>query len=304
MPSSTTLSMVRVKLKDLRPHPRQPEIFTCPTEDQIASLAEDMRLNGQQHPIEVLPDLVIIAGHCRVEAARRNKWDEIDAVIRHDLAEQGEAAIERYMIADNFHRRQLRPLERARCALRLKQLAAQRRRSRGLLAHEEAGVRQNTREWVGRTLGIGGREVSRLLRVLETPVEIQEAFEFGELSLDLAGKVAGLDAEDQEEIAEAIQDGEDPKEVVTEFVRAATVERQGVMPAFRKLLREINAAVAVLADRVHRIDVDGAKVDEQVAVCQRGIELLESITRHQRDTQQRREENTMALLERVEDELC
>ncbi len=112
------LTAVKLRIDLLQPHPREAETFADVPDEQIEILARDIEENGLQHPIEVLPDYTIIAGYCRVKAARRNGWEEIDAIIRYDLAAQGELAVEQYMIRDNFLRRQLSPLQRAHARYR------------------------------------------------------------------------------------------------------------------------------------------------------------------------------------------
>ncbi len=209
------LAAVKLRIDLLKPHPRQAEIFPSVPEEQIKALAASIKESGLDHPIEVVPDCsgyTIVAGHCRVEAVRRLGWTEIDAIIRNDLAEQGPLAAEFYMINDNFLRRQLRPLQRAQCALSLKELAMQRQCDDQPLDHiAKAVIRQtpSTREEIGGLLGICGREVSRLIRVLDTPPEVQAAFDAGKLSLVLADKIAGLDEAKQQAVAVAIRKGTD-----------------------------------------------------------------------------------------------
>ena len=192
-------TVVPLKLAELKPHPQQGKLFPAVPEEQIRAIAASIKESGLDHPIEVVPDhsgYMIVAGHCRVEAARRLGWTEIDATIRYDLAEQGPLAAEFYMIKDNFLRRQLSPLQRAQCALSLKELAMQRQcDGQPLDRVAKAVIRQtqSTRDEIGDLLGISGREVSRLFRVLETPPEVQTVFDAGKLSLVLAERIAGLD---------------------------------------------------------------------------------------------------------------
>lgn len=56
-----------------------------------------MKENGQAHPIEILPDNTIVAGHGRVAAARLNGWPTVKAIVRKDLADAGDLAVERYL---------------------------------------------------------------------------------------------------------------------------------------------------------------------------------------------------------------
>jgi ParB/RepB/Spo0J family partition protein len=77
--------------------------------DAVETIAESMSRLGQLSPIVVLPDGTLIAGHHRVQAAKRLGWDEIDAVVRADDDE-----IVRLMeIDENLARNELSVLERA-----------------------------------------------------------------------------------------------------------------------------------------------------------------------------------------------
>lgn len=295
-------TVVKLRIDALKPHPRQAETFSDVSDEQIEILARDMEENGLEHPIEVLPDGTIIAGHCRVEAARRNGWDEIDAIIRHDLAEQGELAVEQYMVKDNFLRRQLSPLQRARSALLLRELAQRRRNEGGQLdRYERAVIRESTclRDEIGGMLGLSGREVSRLLRVLETPPEVQAAFDAGYLSLVLADKIAGLDDVKQKTLAQAIRGADDTTAVAQRFIAEADGKPVAVMPVYRKLLKAVSSAIEVLSDRIDEIEVRDAQVAEHVETLRRAEPLFRQLIDHEQATRQRREENMERMLGRL-----
>jgi ParB-like chromosome segregation protein Spo0J len=101
-------------LKMLHEHLRQAAMFGDLPEEEIRALAEDMARNGQRQPVEIRPDGTIIAGHQRVLAAKLLGWTEIDVIVRYDLEEQGDAAVEAYFVGDNLFRRQLSPLATSR----------------------------------------------------------------------------------------------------------------------------------------------------------------------------------------------
>src|SRR6185312_462483 len=152
--------VIRVKLDQLRPHPRQVALFSDLSDGELEELARDMHTRGQQHAIEVLPDYQIVAGHQRVRAALQLGWSQIDVIVRRDLAAAGELATEQHLISDNLMRRQMGRLERARCAYRMMELRA------GGSLDDLSDFRRNEslckmRESVGRQLGIGEREVAR-----------------------------------------------------------------------------------------------------------------------------------------------
>lgn len=175
-PTDRTIS--KWKLADLKQHPRQAELFSDLPQPQFAELVEDMRANGQRTPIDILPDGTIICGHQRTRAAMFLRWDEIDVYVRRDLAELGEAAVEQRLIEDNLHRRHLDPLELARC---YQHLAAQTRQlPQDLLRSYHRG---DLRDVIAKRLDCSGRTLDRYLRVLQTPIEVQNAFSHKELSL-------------------------------------------------------------------------------------------------------------------------
>src|SRR4051812_42820141 len=111
MANETARSVVRVRIEGLKAHPRQEAIFPGRLRDGIEELAEDMRRRGLQRPIEVLPDGTVVTGHRRTWAAEVLGWEEIDAVVRDDLAALGEDAVEGWLIEDNLNRRGLSVLE-------------------------------------------------------------------------------------------------------------------------------------------------------------------------------------------------
>lgn len=280
----STKQVCKVKLADLKPHPRQKALFGIATVSEIEILANDIRDHGLRHPIEVLPDGTILCGHNRVKAAKAMlHWDEIDAIVRHDLAGANDLEIEKCVIADNYCRRQLRPLERARCALRLKELA-----HGGGLGHlsenAQENVRRNVRGWVGSLLKMSGREVSRLLRVLETPPAIQRAYDDGKLSLVLAGKVAGLTDAQQQQIVQDIRVGVDPKEAVRRITAPAA---DSLRQAYRRLVSQLDTAAQAIMPHVDAVQTADPEAD--LAALQSGLTLLENLIARVRDCQRQQE---------------
>src|SRR5688572_12633190 len=89
-------------IRKLKPHPRQAGTFPDLSEADLAALTADMKANGLQHPVEILPDGTILAGHQRFLAAKALGWKTIDVIIRHDLAAGGEKAATAYFISDNL----------------------------------------------------------------------------------------------------------------------------------------------------------------------------------------------------------
>src|SRR5262245_20047175 len=166
----------RWKLSRLKGHPRQVMLFGDVSDEELRALAEDMREHGQRDPAEILPDGTGLTGHQRIRAARLLGWEEIDVVVRRDLAEAGAAAQEKHFINDNLLRRHLSPLGRARSIRRLLEIEAGRRP--GELS---GGKKEALKEELGKRLNLSLRSVNRYLLILDSPPEVQAAFDRGDL---------------------------------------------------------------------------------------------------------------------------
>jgi ParB/RepB/Spo0J family partition protein len=224
------------KPEELHPHPLQAKAFPDLSDPGLEALAEDIKRNGLQHPVEICRDNTIICGHRRVQAARKLGLNKIEVIIREDVEDQGPKAIERYLIEDNFNRRQLSRLERARCIKLLDELYENE------LDPTKWQPRGELQKIIAKRLDLSGREVSRYLRVLETPIAVQNAFDEGKLSLVKAGQVTGLSKEQQDEIAVRITAGEEPRKLVDSFlrnVRRRQPDATDTYLAFVKLLNRL-----------------------------------------------------------------
>jgi hypothetical protein len=80
------------QIADLKPHPKQAQLFGHTPRHQIEELAADIRRNGQLQPGEVLPDNTLLAGHNRAEALRLLGRTEMAVWVRDDLANDPVAA--------------------------------------------------------------------------------------------------------------------------------------------------------------------------------------------------------------------
>jgi ParB/RepB/Spo0J family partition protein len=239
-----------------------------------------MKKNGLLEAIEILPDGTIVKGHRRTAAAKYNGWPCIDVVVRHDLVGK-EQKIEEEFLKDNYLRRQLSPLQRARCAQRLMELA----KGGKLTASEKEQLKEKSRDKVARLLNLSGRHVDRLLRILKAPLEVQRAFDAGKLSGDLAQKVEGMDEEDQKKIAEEIRKRgvQHAKAIVEQFLPPKAETRKGADQLYTDIVRALHAAgKEKLVDNVDKLGRclrgDAARLDE-------GIELLRRLKEESRRIQ-------------------
>jgi len=236
------------KLSRLTPHALQASIFGDLPDNELDALAADMKANGQQEPIEILPDSTIICGHQRARAARKLKWKVIDVIVRHDLVVAGEAAIEAYFVNSNLLRRQLSPLGRARCIRRLMEIEI------GDSADTLAwGEREALKARIATAMGLSPRSINRYLLILQTPIEVQDAFDRGALGITDAGSVSYLTEAEKGQIASRIAAGEAPKQVVRSMVSRPS-DRRTRQQAFQRLYRALAREMAELNGHVDHLD--------------------------------------------------
>ena len=259
------------KIDDLKPHPCQGKYFKDISEAHLWDLAEDIRANGLKMPVEILPDNTIIAGHQRCRAARLLEWEEIDVVVRHDLAEKGEGAVIKELIGDNLNRRQLDKLEAARAYKALNEiekcLPPKERRKYGI---------GRLRDIIGARLGLNGRTLDRYVRLLDTPPAVQEAFQRDTLPLLLAEQVAGLRFGIQQQIASQIQVGADPKEVVAKHLPKKNKQPIRVSKVLETLVRGLAVAIEQMQGKVCNL---GGVGSGSMEILKRGRLLIEEIIR-------------------------
>jgi len=94
-PNRIELDVVRLPIDDIKPYELNPREHP---EKQIEAATVSIRRYGFLNPVLVNRDKQLIAGHCRIAAARRAGLDEIPAIMLAHLSEAEERA---YRIADN-----------------------------------------------------------------------------------------------------------------------------------------------------------------------------------------------------------
>ncbi len=246
------------RLADLLSHPRQAAFFAALSDFDLQTLASDIRRNGLQHPIEILPSNraglppnTIIKGHERKRALILNKQAETTVRVRYDLVDASAGKIERILLEDNQNRKQLDPLTRAQVALRLLEIERDRPRRRRA-PDEEAEARDR----VGNAIGMSGRNLARYWKVLQTPLEVQHALRDGKLTLANAGRVAALAKPKQTKIAEAIRGGQEPSIAVSKYLKSDRPAQQQLRDPVAMFAMTLTQAVAELNSRAELIDND------------------------------------------------
>jgi ParB-like chromosome segregation protein Spo0J len=251
----TTPHRERRRLASLKPFPRQEELFGSLSDHDLRALAYDIESHGLKHYIEVLPvnraglpPDTILAGHQRVRALQINCEKEAEVLVRYDLACADLATVEREFLEDNYLRRQLDPIAKARVALRL--IEIERNLKAGQALANEAG---EIRDRIGRVIGMSGRNLARYWSLLKAPLEVQNAFREGRLRLILAARVSQLDIKVMEQVASRIRQGGDPNKVVAEFVTAPPRGPLGSSKALATFVGHIQKETAELHARFNEI---------------------------------------------------
>jgi ParB family chromosome partitioning protein len=263
-------------IKRLKDHPRQQEMFGNLSDAELDALAKDMAGRGQQTPVEVLPDGTIVAGHQRVLAARKLGWKTVLVVVRRDLAAAGDAAVEDHFIRDNLVRRQLTQLGRARCIRRLVEIETGSRAANMVWFEKE-----KLKTAISTQLGMSLRTVNRLLLLLEAPLAVQQACDRGEVPLTIAGRVALLDKDKQQEVARRIAKGEPADEVVAEALRKPVNADVEVRRSFRRLLGCLEREVPRVQGKDQSLNLRAVK--RRLPVIRQAAELLGRLIEQARD---------------------
>lgn len=255
MSTQCTRTIIKVKVAELKPHPQQSSLFSGLSDEGIKELAEDMKKNGQLTPIEITPDNVIICGHQRYAAALLLGLTELSAWVRDDLPSEADVVIR--MVEDNLTRQHLDPLSQARCYRVLKENVAKlppakRRQYQGT----------DTRDRLAKQFNMSGRSLDRLLRLLNTPIEVQRAVSANKLSMKAAGQVAGQKEDVQEAIAGEIGAGAPPEDVVKAHIPQKKGKRMLNSAATASFFRHLREDIPDMEARLPELEpFNEAQVD-------------------------------------------
>ena len=151
-----------IDITSIHPNPFQPRSDF--DENEIRQLSQSIRRQGVLQPILVRPVgsiYQLVAGERRWRAAKMAGLDRIPAVVRP----VNDQRMLEMALVENLQRKDLNPLEKARAFKRLLQL------------------NNWTQEEVADSVGMGRPTVANFLRLLDLPVEIQEAVSRGTITM-------------------------------------------------------------------------------------------------------------------------
>lgn len=263
------------RLKELIEHPLQPLYNDGLNENAFKAFAADVKRELREK-IQILPENAaglpantILDGHKRRRALLHNGETTTTVIVRYDLASADARTIEKEFLQFNAHREHRDLLLQARTALRLYEIEKNKPLNRQFVDD----VRE-ARDRVGQAIGMSGRNLNRYFRVLRTPLEVQNAFRVGELPLVVAEKVADLDERDQKTVAKRIRAGEDPRELIREYLPQSKSEKKADSP-FQRLLCALQQGRAELAHRTH--EVKGGLFGTVLPELRKGRELIDAL---------------------------
>ena len=193
------------------------------TYEEKKMLEESILSEGCRDAIVVWND-TIIDGHNRYEICKKHgiPFETVSREFedRNDVIE--------WIIKNQFGRRNLPMHERARLALRLKPVIAEKAREK-----QHSGINQythslpqnsakpsipiETRDEIAKAAGVSHDTIAKVEKIEEAaPAPVVQASRKGDISVNAAYQVTKMMQEEQEEIASRIQSGENAKSVVLE----------------------------------------------------------------------------------------
>ena len=231
------------------------------TAEEYAGLEESILQEGCRDALIAWGD-TLIDGHNRFEICTRHN-------IPFEITEMffpSRDDVKLWMMKNQLSRRNLNDMQRIaivrKCEDAVKAKAAERL-SPGINQYTDRSVvklppTSKARDELGAMAGVSGSTYERAVTVLETaPAPIVEATMQDALSINAAYQVTKMEPEEQEEIAQRIEQGETPKEVVSEIRNRPHVANNSGNNEWYTPADYIEAAREVMGS----IDIDPASND-------------------------------------------
>lgn len=236
------------RISALKAHPAEAHLVGDPADTDVAELCHQIQQSRASKPIPIGSDATMFCDSAWRRAYQKFGMETVLVVLRADWA--ADRSIGEYELIRDIEavRSKLQPLDLVACSVTLEQLA------RALPIDARRGCPQLLlRERMLARLGGSHRNLNRYFSVLRTPIEVQRAFRAGELTLVMAGKVAGLRVEDQQGITREIAAGNRPtKAIVEEIVN----ERLGLgvvaTRKYKSLLKALESSLDLDWTRIKR----------------------------------------------------
>lgn len=177
-------------LIEFRNHP-----FKVIDDEKMDELIDSIKERGILSPIlvrELGDKYEVISGHRRMHAAEKVGLDTVPVIIR-ELTDEDATII---MVDANIQREEILPSERA-FAFKMKLDAVNHKGIKGT----------SSRELVGESSGISGRQVTRYIKLTELIPELLDMVDEKKITITVANEIADLSKEEQQEILDYLNIG-------------------------------------------------------------------------------------------------
>jgi hypothetical protein len=269
---ATTITKVPAtrRVADLYPHDDLRGLLGEQTEDAVKRAAEALTAGrGTAEPIEVLAGGEVLYGLAPLLAAEALGLETVEAFEVRGLDEGDYRAAEGYVIARHLDGARLHPLDQARLL------------RRALERERRAGARPSRRTWeatlrerLAERLGTSEDNAGRYVRILDTPLEVQQAYLDDKLWLIDAAGVAARPREVRKAIAAAIAAGEDPADAVRRHPSRTGRRPKAGPPPGRAYLDLLRRGRAQLGGRVEPVGDLSPEDDELLGWHEAAIQQI------------------------------
>ena len=215
--------MQMLEIKDLKPHPKNEELFDDIEGQRWSEFKESILRRGVVEPIVVTQDLVIVSGHQRVKACKELEIKTIPCRITHypEFDEKTDTPKEDMILEDlistNIMQRgvgNINPLKMAKCIRELERIKGIKH---GNNQHSRTGqnVPSSKQSDLAEELHMSPKHLRRFKSLLNLIPELQDLVETGELKASIGYTVLSkLPKEEQEKVIEDL--GQDKLKEMTQ----------------------------------------------------------------------------------------
>ena len=220
--------MQMLEIKDLKPHPKNEELFDDIEGQRWSEFKESILRRGVVEPIVVTQDLVIVSGHQRVKACKELEIKTIPCRITHypEFDEKTDTPKEDMILEDlistNIMQRgvgNINPLKMAKCIRELERIKGIKHGGHGSNQYTKVQSEQNVpsanQSDIAEELHITPQHLRRFKSLLNLIPELQDLVETGELKASIGYTVLSkLPKEEQEKVIEDL--GQDKLKEMTQ----------------------------------------------------------------------------------------
>ena len=233
------LNGLMIPIDDIFPDPAQPRQHFPP--EAIDRMAASVKNRGILQPLRVRRDAqrnawLLVSGECRWRAAKQVGLSAVPALPIEQ--EMSETDILSDQLIENICRDELKPLELARSLAKLLKLKG------------------TTAEKLADELGISGASVSRAIKLLTLPEDIQAQIDDGSISADSGYHISRLpDEAAQRILAEDVASGRITRNGVAEAVQKV-IPKKDVKPTPERATYRLDGGVTVTVSATTTLTFD------------------------------------------------